>query len=341
MRLETPVVYFHPGNSKIDSVNFAVAFKGGLLSQFYPNATAAAPATLMPISDKTVGSLTWTNIKLGGEAHGPKTDSHVWLAPRNVDAANVTASSGESERYLFYRGVGHLDSPLRVVRSGDRLNVQPQTKADGALLSQMPGSSMWYFDMRDDGRCAYTTFKDGLMDGTFSATVASFNTKWEDEHAYDRGNLQKLRTEMHAALARAGLFDDEAEAMLNTWEASYFKSPGARVFFIVPRSWTDEHLPIKLSVDADMQRVMVGRVDLITPAHREILAQLAATNGDLGKKEIFGLYHKLGRFAGPIVRDEANNTHRRRCRYWRLWLNNAAENALLVTPRPRPYDSSK
>ena len=60
-----------------------------------------------------------------------------------------------------------------------------------------------------------------------------------------------------------GLFEDEAQAMLNTWKASYFEKPGARVFYIVPREWTDYFLPLQFSVPADVTRVLVGRVDLL------------------------------------------------------------------------------
>ena len=62
-------------------------------------------------------------MKVGTHAAGPETISHVWLAPRNVDAADVTASNGESERYLFYRGVGNFDQPLAVTLDEDRISL--------------------------------------------------------------------------------------------------------------------------------------------------------------------------------------------------------------------------
>ena len=80
---------------------------------------------------------------------------------------------------------------------------------------------------------------------------------------------------MHQALVNAGLFPDEATAMLKTWELSYFKSPGRRLFYLTPRGWTDQVLP--LSVDgADITRVMIGRIELITPGQRVRLARIAA-----------------------------------------------------------------
>jgi len=80
---------------------------------------------------------------------------------------------------------------------------------------------------------------------------------------------------MHASLVRDGLYDDEAEAMLNTWEVSYFKRPGLRLFYMVPREWTDHYLPLKLSESADVQRIMVGRIELVTPEQRRLLADIA------------------------------------------------------------------
>jgi hypothetical protein len=59
------------------------------------------------------------------------------------------------------------------------------------------------------------------------------------------------------------LRDDEASAMLATWEKSYFGAPGLRVFYIVPREWTDYFLPLSVSVPYSLTRVLVGRIDLV------------------------------------------------------------------------------
>jgi hypothetical protein len=38
--------------------------------------------------------------------------------------------------------------------------------------------------------------------------------------------------------------------------------PGLRVFYVVPREWTDHFLPLKLSVPARVSRVLIGRIDI-------------------------------------------------------------------------------
>src|SRR5262249_19200646 len=67
----------------------------------------------------------------------------------------------------------------------------------------------------------------------------------------------------------------EATALLATWKRSYFDSPGLRLFYLVPRLWTDHYLPLTLSVDACVERVMVGRLELISDQQRAGLERLA------------------------------------------------------------------
>jgi hypothetical protein len=92
--------------------------------------------------------------------------------------------------------------------------------------------------------------------------------------------------------------------MLNTWELSYFKAPGTRVFFTVPQTWTDKVLPLNLSQPADVTRVMVGRIELVTPRHRELLKTIAATVPVPDLKEVVWAMAKLRDDAAR--RDEYN-----------------------------------
>ena len=59
--------------------------------------------------------------------------------------------------------------------------------------------------------------------------------------------------------------------------ASYFRSHGMRLFFIVPRAYTDYFLPLKVSVPAEITRAMIGRLELITPKQRACLRRISAT----------------------------------------------------------------
>ena len=80
--------------------------------------------------------------------------------------------------------------------------------------------------------------------------------------------LPALRRELAEALTAAGLYADEATAMLETWRLSYFESEGLRIFFVLPQAWTEAHLPLSISTPADVTRLMVGRVELVTDRQR-------------------------------------------------------------------------
>jgi hypothetical protein len=137
---------------------------------------------------------------------------------------------------------------------------------------------------------------------------------------------------MHAARVADGLFADEATALLTTWQKSYFTSPGLRLFYLVPRVWTDHYLPLTLSTEAQLDRVMIGRLELISDEQRELLGRLADVTasdgswieripesparerflagrtdfGDLGAKipADYQMYLALGRFRNALVAHE-------------------------------------
>lgn len=293
MRLETPVIYFHPqGGAWKQPVDVHVDFLGGWLTQFYPAADhPAAFGAYARITAQTDGWLAWKGLALGGAGEGPATDARVWNAPRAVDAAAVTTPEGEHEKFLFYRGVGNLDSPLRVTRGPDGM-LQLKTQFGFASSEPMPIHAVWLAEFREHGECAFRAL--GPMAGSEHpvATQGSFADR--DFAVWNSG---LLRSAMQAALVKEGLYADEAAAVLNTWELSYFKSGGMRLFFLVPRAWTDHYLPLKISGTTDITRVMVGRIELVSPGQRETLARLGVTPTQED-------YAALGRFKSALLLDE-------------------------------------
>ncbi len=307
MRLETPVLYFHPAaDQRFSSIDVSATFHGGLLTQFYP-AASTAPAIPFgswefrePLTARTVSTLTWTGLTLGGDRALPQTDYHVWTTPRAVDAANVTATNGETDRFLFYRGLAHLNAPVRLVRQGDDIEFENQLELEGHERDTFTIPTAWFCTIRADGACAWRSVDlHGLYQVRAGSTLTAADFPARD---FAGGNLETLKSDMHAALVKEGLFEDEATAMLATWELSYFKSPGTRLFFIVPRAWTEHYLPLHVLVEADIRRVMVGRVDIVTPEQRRILKELAATDAVKQGDRYKQLYDSLGRFRSALVR---------------------------------------
>jgi hypothetical protein len=282
MRLETPVIYFHPPDKQTyaQAIDVEVLLRGGVINEFYPMAEADVSLDLERIQEKrqagvlarqwtgevlnnyVLGVLTWRGVKLHDTVVAPLTTDPVWLAPREVQAASVYLPDvGEGERYLFYRGVAALPALLQT-----RLSASQVKLAVPANLAWMDSPSMtlpnvWLAEVRSDGSVAFRE------QGAMTLNKADAGKQLKNLSRFGRSefstlNLKSLRDSLKAELIEQGLYADEAEAMLETWKASYFEKSGLRVFYVVPRAWTDYFLPLKLSVPARLNRVIIGRIDL-------------------------------------------------------------------------------
>lgn len=306
MRLETPVVYFYPpADAKLPmTVTFSAKFNGGLLTQFFPKAQVSemslTPKQIVRVDSNGAGTLTWKDIKIGVMGKMMETNERVWTAPRETSSAMITTRDGTGEKFLFYRGVGNLDSPVKVLHDGGKFFVRSTSDRSDY---QPDAECMFLVQIRGDGSCAFHRFRqgDGIGLKLNEATADHF------ADADFSSNLNRLRNAMQDSLVHAGLKADEAMAMLNTWEQSYFKSAGMRLFFVVPPAWTNATLPITVSEPAEITRVMVGRIELVTPEQRDAIATIAAAK-DLKAKSTSDAYANLGRFRDALLLDAAKKT---------------------------------
>jgi hypothetical protein len=210
MRLETPVLYVHAPETFRGPLNVKVEFHGGWLTQFFPNAEADAPGikggAFGRLPEDTVSRLDWAGVQVGTKADGPNTEERVWLAPRRVNARTLTAADGESERFLFYRGVGHIDAPLRISRD-DAAGVLEIAARDQDATSLQALRRLWLVDIRSDGSAAFRFLT--APEGRAVKTPAVF-----EDADYSKQTADSLRGSMRGELIREGLFADEAEALL-------------------------------------------------------------------------------------------------------------------------------
>ena len=153
----------------------------------------------------------------------------------------LTARASNS---CFIGASGISPAPCRSRAQRTQLCWNAGARSATALSSCLPMSvqHLWLASFRADGACAFRALPPVALQAK-SATgkqPALFTTPARfDPGEYSAANLDRLRWEMRAALQEEGLFPDEADALLNTWEVSYFKSAGLRLFFMVPRAWTD------------------------------------------------------------------------------------------------------
>lgn len=334
LRLETPVLYFYPqpGFAADQSIDVRATLSGGWLTEFFPQADAEYSGFPRALERSTRSSLLWAKLRLTSQPAIalPETAEHVWLAPRKVRSAVVlNGAKQEAEKYLFYRGVGHMDAPIVVRQQDDTLTVS--VRDDEKHLPSLPPA--WIVHRLVDGRIAYRSVAASQQ----RSVAVSLPVAGEAVPS----RLDALKREIKAALLAQGLYEDEADAMLATWQLSYFESDGLRVFFVLPRAWTEAHLPLWTSVPADTTRVMLGRVELVSPQQHAALRSLyelpaseidftplyhedqsvlkhvhdgTASHADLYRKvgrevpAALKLYESLGRFRDALLAHEARST---------------------------------
>src|SRR5205814_7477531 len=206
------------------------------------------------LDNYVVGRLLWRGISLKDSVALSQTSSHVWLAPRRVHSAGVTVS-GEGERYLFYRGVAHLDALVQTELTASEVRLRAPRRLAWMRNPTMTIPRLWLVDIRADGGVAFREQKElTIIKSGASRELARLPLFAERD--YGAARLDELRRAMKQSLMTSGLYDDEAEAMLETWKASYFQAPGLRIFYIVPDEWLGYFLPLHISTPHELKRVL-------------------------------------------------------------------------------------
>jgi len=269
VRMETPVLYFYAPQPV--SVNVDVAFHDGLMTEWYPHATAGGDAFGTSAWE---GWLTWTGVRVSPglpAAFPSESGSSHYYAARETDAAPVQAGS-QKERFLFYRGVGRFAPPLMATIADD--GSAAAWNPDG-----VPLGDVILFTNRA-GTIAYSH----RHVATARATLPS--------PAVD-DDVTVLKRDLERILVNNGLYRREAEAMVATWSDSWFEE-GTRLFYIAPRRTVDKVLPLTIvPTPRDLQRVFVGRIELVPAETRQSVkrALLAGDGAALARH---------GRFLQPI-----------------------------------------
>lgn len=323
IKMETPVTYFYSDVPL--QVQARVDFPHGVLTQWYPgvslfmppvaapNALGVTPATIAdPVLDLEFpflsdscrqkssafvgGVLDWGTFDLlprgtdvTAKLPPAPLDEFSWSHARAVSANPLALAGGETEQFLFYRGLGDFDLPVRVT-----------TAAEGGVslhndYTEAIGSV--YFINVDAERGAFTAHPDGIASG---ATLADRVPELDAGAPLD-AYVSELSEAVTASLDATGLYHDEAQAMVNTWKRQWFRTPGARLLYVIPQSWTESSIPLTIVPTPEaLLRVMLIRVELITPEQEA--ADVAAVQGLGTTSAAEAHFESLGRFSEPRLR---------------------------------------
>lgn len=323
-RMETPVIYFH--SEKPLRLTATVGFPSGLITEWYPSVSSFGPVygvtNLLPEASQSFA--TWTDLEilprdaaLTGTLPNPPKESAAshYYAARNAQSNPVrttrgvglsTDGRGESEQFLFYRGVADFTSPLKVSNPGEEILVENTGR------HALAGLFVW----EAQGSKASLTPIPSLAVGAVHHAEQDPNRVTGDRSTLTRQFKDRLQT----ALVTDGLNSDEAAAMIQTWADSWFDEDGTRVLYLVPRAFTDSVLPLTLQpAPAQLARVFVGRAELIPvdlERRAESLAERFHKSGDtLAAQELGKLV--VPRFADSLL----NRLHSRELAASENWLS--------------------
>jgi hypothetical protein len=244
VRMETPVLYFYAPSSTTVDVN--VRFPLGLMTEYFPPAAVRG------------GSLAWSGVRVvpgSATIFAVEEGSSHYYAARDTAAAPLQVGS-DSERFLFYRGVGSF--PLPVAATVDANGDVSMTSVNGTSLG-----SIVLFENRQGAKGYRVVDFDGR------ATI----------HRPVGSDISSLAPDLERLLTERGLFPQEAAAMVATWRDSWFEE-GTRLLYVMPPQAVDAVLPLRVKPSpAQTVRVFVGRLELLTP---DILSDVsrAARSGD-------------------------------------------------------------
>jgi hypothetical protein len=295
--METPVLYFYSEQALKLSVK--VGFPKGWITEWYPFAAKEPSPTQSRNPGQTmewnVRLLPGENVKFPGQYRDER--DHYYFA-RETDAVPVQAEvqprQGEPnrnhdlrggavvqrEKFLFYRGVGTFAPPVKMKALGGgevKINAVADGSVDGLMIVSVRG-----------GKVGFQSLGNIAPGGEIRAAIPVAD-----------GNTTALAAAMVKQLTAAGLFEKEAKAMVNTWDSAWFGEEGTRLLYLVPRTRTDELLPLTITPKPDtLVRVLVGRHDFLTPEQEATadkqLKRVKAAQAELAAAE--AELRKIGRF---------------------------------------------
>lgn len=290
VRMETPVLYFYTNHATTLSVH--VSFSQGFITEWYPHASRVEPAGLQTqtrmvsyLKDwsrsqkQPDSSISWDSVSLqpNDSASLPREDStNHYYAARQTSSTPLrikTQSGEQTEKFLFYRGVASFSVPVSVNLAGDG-----KISAENHTSQEIP--AMLVFERRGD--------KLGFRIADASAAAPSIDPPELN------ATMDSLKQAVEDMLIAQGLYHDEAQAMFETWRDSWFEE-GSRLLYIVPREFVDSVLPLSINPSpAQIVRVFVGRMELVTPATQRAVEQAFATHDQ-------STLNRYSRFLVPIL----------------------------------------
>ncbi|OQW48891.1 MAG: hypothetical protein A4S09_13060 [Proteobacteria bacterium SG_bin7] len=287
-KMETPVVYFYSDRQQPVTIN--VRFPNGAVTQSYPAPVSTSPT---PNDEKLINGNTTYQIEVldSKNAKLPEVDpTNIYSHARNVQSNFVRAGS-EIEKFIFYRGLGHYQPRLNIHSIGLDLAFLADKGFEPQITFLVDVNSQGHAQMIRVRGIGHN--KEVTVSGEIIRQLKNHDLR-ENKHVM---NGEQMNATLLQALIGAGLYQDEAQAMLDTWSHGYFKTPGLRVLYILSRSEVEQVLPLTVSPRPDnLNRAFIGRIEVLRQDEELRILKDIESQCENFKVE------SLGRFAEPILR---------------------------------------
>jgi hypothetical protein len=253
VRMETPVIYFYTPEPQTVSVK--VWFPRGVITEWYPQTQEMVK---LPNKESNhhehyaANTASWLNVRVNPKSSSPspafdtEAPDNPYYHARDTSSAMLTqqlAGKDETEKFLFYRGIGSFELPLSVRATSHGIRIR--SRATGRTPETIAGGFL--FERRGD-RIGFRRI----------GRIGHETTLLRPEL---RGDFHELCAAIEQLLVEQGLYKREARAMVETWRETWFEE-GLRVLYLVPRDFTDQVLPLSVSPrPIELVRVLVGRID--------------------------------------------------------------------------------
>lgn len=286
-KMETPVIYFYSDQARTVRVN--VRFPEGIITETYPGPIETLP-TKEGIQSIGHGDTTFLVDVL------PTTTGNIpFVEPNNIYGharavnSNIVKSGAETEKFIFYRGMGRFQPDLSITSKNGALRLGTQRHIPQAAF-------LVHVDDQGFGRML------NVSDEVFSGEEISAKTIRQLKNMDKSTNPLVVSGEtangmLVDALIQSGLYRDEAFAMINTWKNGYLKVPGLRLLYILPSAEVDQILPLTISPAPDqVVRSFIGRIEIMLDIEERNTLHMIMDSGTAFRVE------SLGRFAEPKLR---------------------------------------
>ena len=211
VRMETPVIYFYAPRAM--TVNVSVQFRQGVITEWFPRPAGMCDRRHRQRCVQRADRVDERERDARcAPRSSPLSPARTITTSRERPTRRRSRSASESERFLFYRGVGRIPPPIAATVAAERADHrQPYARRRRSATSSSSRTATARPPIRRSDRLP---------------PRAAFNAlEPEGESPSPQMHLEKT-------LVAHGLYPREAKAMVESWRGSWFEQ-GTRLFYIV------------------------------------------------------------------------------------------------------------